>query len=102
MTPEDLARIEAEYERVHAATKSVLLSDNPADPDQHQTDLNTVMGGLDATITHFDGLVKHYQHLRDSTKDKKRDLERDFDASKRAYWRLRDEKKRSGISPNQQ
>lgn len=37
-----------------------------------------------------DALV--YQEFFDP---KKRDLERDFDASKRAYWRLRDEQKRN-------
>src|SRR5436190_12361474 len=101
MTPEDIALIEAEYERVHAATKSVLLSNSYPDCDAHQTELNTTISAIEGLEKHFDGLVKHYSHLRDVAAVQRRTLERDFENTKRAYWNLRKEADRS-IPKNQQ
>lgn len=99
MTPEDIANTSAEFKRVHGATPSVLRSQSLADIDQHQSDLNTVIGGLDSLVTFYDGLVKHYQNLRDEAKDDRKKLERDFDDSKRAYWRVKSEGDRTRIEP---
>lgn len=97
MQTDDIARAEARYEEAHAKTKRVLLAQDPNEPDAHQSELNEAIGGVEAMITFFDGKVREFQTLRDAAKDKKRNLERDFEDAKRAYWRLRDEAKRNRV-----
>jgi hypothetical protein len=96
---EDIAAIEAEYERVHGLTPAILPLETLGDLDQHQNSLDNVLNALDLLETYYDGIVKKYQNLRDSVKDKKKALERDHDACKRRYWLLRNAGDRTGQKP---
>jgi hypothetical protein len=101
MKPEDIQDIEGEYARVHAVTPHVLeaqLSPQTLSTiDQHQRDLNEVIGSLESLETHYDGIIKSHQVKLARTKDMRRMLERDFDDSKRKYWTVRKDFERSPL-----
>ena len=99
MTPEDIANAEAEYTAAHGQTPKMLRG-SLSDLDQQQTSLEGAINGLEALETHYDGIVKTYQHKRDEVADERKVLERDHDACKRRYWVVKNGGDRSGQKPS--
>ena len=97
MTPEDLATAQAKFDAAHGGT-TLACTSNRQTIEAHQSELEDAIAGQMATITFYDGLVREYQSKRDAAKDRKRVLEMDFEKCKRAYWALRDEERRNGLT----
>lgn len=99
MTPEDLQNIDGEYSRVHAVTPHVLTAQYTPQTlrsiDEHQRDLNEVIGALEGLEAHYEGIIKRTQALLGEVHAKKKNLDRDFDDCKRRYWTVKKEMDRS-------
>lgn len=95
----DLSNIEGEYARVHAITPLVLEAQYTPQTlrsiDDHQRDLNEVIGALEGVEAYYEGIIKRAQASLGEVHVKRKNLDRDFEDAKRRYWTVKNEFGRS-------
>ena len=87
--------IDAKAKSTHEETEEICSRTNLPDISAHMSDLETAMSGLEYLITELDRKVDEAKYERDSRKNMKRVLERDFERCRRSYWSLKQEGDRS-------